>query len=93
MMRLACVLSFCLFSSCVAVQAERRLAESQQQLRGEGTLASIANADITASGDDLLIHSRDRGAPVEMDFKGCQGLGVEREHDQWWVLPISAAGR
>ena len=56
----------------------------------DGILQSIANASVTASGEKFLVTRRDDSAPVEMIFTSCQGLGVNREHDQWWVLPISA---
>ncbi len=58
----------------------------------DGILQSIDNAVVTHAGDDLLVTRKDAGTPVKMVFNGCQGLGVQYEDNQWWVLPISAAG-
>ena len=55
----------------------------------EGLLQSIDNADVSAAGEDLVVTRKDHHAPVEMIFRSCQGLGVTREHKEWWVLPIS----
>lgn len=57
-----------------------------------GILQSIENATVTRSGNDLLVTRKDGGRPMEMVFTKCQGLGVQYEEKQWWVLPISAAG-
>jgi hypothetical protein len=63
------------------------------QLGGaDGILQSIENADVTRSGEDLLVTQKDARAPIEMVFTSCQGLGVEYEENQWWVLPIGAMG-
>ena len=34
----------------------------------------------------------DHSAPVEMAFTGCQGVGVDRKDNQWWILPVSTTG-
>jgi len=57
-----------------------------------GILQSIGNASVTQAGDDLLVTRKDASAPVEMVFTQCQGLGVQYEENQWWVLPISETG-
>ncbi|HEV2708589.1 MAG TPA: hypothetical protein VGU67_00105 [Edaphobacter sp.] len=43
-------------------------------------------------GKDLLVTRKDAGAPIEIVFTRCQGLGVQYENNQWWALPISARG-
>jgi hypothetical protein len=58
----------------------------------EGILQSVENAKVTGTGKKLLVTRTDHHAPAEMTFASCQGIGVQREEDQWWVLPISAAG-
>src|SRR6516164_9528986 len=58
----------------------------------DGILQSIENANVTHSGQELLVTRRDPGAPVEIVFTTCQGLGVQHEANQWWVLPISTTG-
>jgi hypothetical protein len=57
----------------------------------EGILQKIENADVTAAGETFTATRKNRGAPVAMTFAHCQGLGVDRAEDQWWVLPISAS--
>lgn len=57
-----------------------------------GILQSIENAAVTHTGNDLVVTRKDARAPVEMVFAQCQGLGVQFEEKQWWVLPISTAG-
>jgi hypothetical protein len=55
----------------------------------DGILQSIENANVTHSGEGLLVTRRDVRGPVEMVFTHCQGLGVQYEDNQSWVLPIS----
>lgn len=60
------------------------------QLDGaDGILRSIENANVTSTGEDLLVTQKDAGTPVVMAFTHCQGLGVQYKENQWWVLPIS----
>jgi hypothetical protein len=58
----------------------------------DGILQSIENADVSHVGEDLLVTQKDARTPVEMVFTRCQGLGVQYEENQWWVLPISTTG-
>jgi hypothetical protein len=58
----------------------------------DGILQSIENANVTQAGQDLLVTRKDSRTPVEIVFTRCQGLGVQYEANQWWVLPISAKG-
>ena len=60
--------------------------------QADGILRSLKNATLTATGDGTLVTRTNHSAPVEMTFTDCQGIGVNREHDQWWILPINAAG-
>ena len=57
-----------------------------------GILQSIRNATVTHSGDDLQLTATGAQTPIEIAFTVCQGLGVQSERNQWWVLPISTAG-
>jgi hypothetical protein len=57
----------------------------------DGILQAIENANVTRVGQDLLVTRKDVRTPVEMVFTRCQGLGVQYEENQWWVLPISAS--
>jgi hypothetical protein len=57
-----------------------------------GILQSIENANVTRTGEELLVTRKDARTPIEMVFTHCQGLGVQYEENQWWVLPISASG-
>jgi hypothetical protein len=57
----------------------------------DGILQTVENADVAAAGDtEILLKRRDAHAPVKMAFTNCEGLGIQRELDQWWVLPMSA---
>jgi hypothetical protein len=63
-----------------------------QAVHTDGILQSIGNANVTQVGEDLVVTRKDVRTPVEMVFTHCQGLGVQSEQNQWWVLPISARG-
>lgn len=65
---------------------------AQGRTQTDGILQSIENGDIQSAGDHYLVTRKDSRLPVEMIFKSCQGVGIHRELNQWWVLPISAAG-
>ena len=55
----------------------------------DGILQSIEDANVTHVGDDLLVTQKNTGTPIKMLFTSCQGLGVQYEENQWWVLPLS----
>jgi len=57
-----------------------------------GILQSVENADIATAGDHYIVTRKDSSSPVRMVFKSSQGVGMNREAGQWWVLPLSAAG-
>ena len=92
MRRLIAVLIFLGISACLCAQANQAIADGPRLGQADGILESFENANLTAAGDHFLVTRRDRSVPVEMVFTHCQGLGVNREHDQWWVLPIGATG-
>ena len=77
---------------CLWAQANEALTEKPRPGQADGILESIANANLTAVGAHLVAARRDHSAPVEMVFTGCQGLGVNRKDNQWWILPISETG-
>ena len=58
----------------------------------DGILESIENANVSQAGESLLVSRKDVHIPVEMVFIRCQGLGVEYQDNQWWVLPVSKSG-
>ena len=59
----------------------------------EGLLQSIENANVTRTGERLMLTPKDPGrAPVKILFAGCLGLGVHYDADQWWALPINDDG-
>ena len=72
------------------ITAPARGLQGHAQMRG--ILQSIENGDIQSAGGHYLVTRKDSRLPVEMIFKSCQGVGIHRELNQWWVLPISAAG-
>jgi len=63
-----------------------------QQGFADGILQTIENADVTRVGEDLLLKRNDAHTPIEIVFAHCQGLGVQNQEQQWWVLPVSASG-
>jgi hypothetical protein len=65
--------------------------DGQQLRQPQGILQSIENASVTRTGEDLMLRAKDAQKPIEMSFTTCQGLGVQFEARQWWVLPISDA--
>jgi hypothetical protein len=79
-------------STCLHAQANEAISYGPQQVQPDGILQSVENASITAAGEHLLVTRKDNHAPVEMIFTNCQGIGINREDNQWWVLPISATG-
>lgn len=66
--------------------------DGSQQGNADGILQSIKNARVTHTGEDLVVTRKNAATPVEMVFANCQGLGINYEENQWWVLPISAKG-
>lgn len=60
--------------------------------RGEGILESIENARVTGGQGELQLVRMDARWPMRLVFARSEGLGVQREQDQWWVLPLSVAG-
>ena len=70
----------------------QRVADAAQPSNAEGILQSIENARVAHAGEELVVTAKDARMPLEMTFTSCQGVGVESEANQWWVLPISAAG-
>ncbi len=58
----------------------------------DGILQSVENGSLQSVGDHYLVTRKDSSAPVELTFKSSQGVGINRELNQWWVLPISTAG-
>ena len=61
-----------------------------QSVNGDGTLQSIENANLTRAGEELLVTPVDARRPVDIVFTSSQGLGIQHETNQWWVLPVNA---
>lgn len=57
-----------------------------------GILQSIRNATVTGTGDEIRIQPTDPRSTITMVFTRCQGIGVQNQARQWWILPISASG-
>ena len=53
----------------------------------EGILQSVVNATVRPSGEDLVLERNRNNAAITLHFTSSQGIGVEREADQWWILP------
>lgn len=89
--RFALLLCFA-FPVFLPSQAGGPPAEKTKSVFPDGTLQSIENAGVRAEGDALLVTRTDAREPITMVFADSQGVGVQREQDQWWILPIGAAG-
>ncbi|MDE3064004.1 MAG: hypothetical protein KGJ51_13235, partial [Acidobacteriota bacterium] len=58
----------------------------------DGILQSIENANVTHAGKQLLVTRKDAHVPLKINFTRAQGVGVQYERNQWWILPISETG-
>ncbi len=79
-----------LIAAVIFFAVSASFAAGQAAGQTDGMLLSVANAKLTTTAEGILVKRTDPNAPIEMTFTICQGIGVSREQDQWWVLPISA---
>ncbi|RRA48520.1 hypothetical protein [Acidipila sp. EB88] len=56
-----------------------------------GILQSVENATVRSADHGLVLERIDRGVPMQLHFADCQGIGVEREAAQWWIVPTGLA--
>lgn len=75
-----------LLLAATAWSKDNRLPEAQAG-SGSGILQSVENGSLRTAGQDLRIERSRDSSPVVLSFRECQGIGVQREADQWWVLP------
>ncbi|MFT4112481.1 hypothetical protein [Silvibacterium sp.] len=68
------------------------LAQSASFPGAEGILHTIENARAASQDEALTLTRIDRTKPITLTFAHSQSVGVERDHDAWWVLPLGAAG-
>ena len=66
--------------------------DQAESSHADGILQSIANAEVTHSGDETRITRKDAAVPIELTFTRCQALGVSYDQKQWWVLPLGTVG-
>ena len=86
-------LSLCLLASArIFAQASGSASDKTTKAYAEGILHSIDNANVSVTNEGLQITRKDTHEPVTMVFVDCQGVGMARERDQWWVLPMSTTG-
>lgn len=69
-----------------------KVEQGQPLWRAEGIWHSIENAAVTADGAGFLVKRQMQATPIIMTFSDSHGVGVSRENNQWWVLPIATAG-
>jgi len=79
-------------SVCLFAQANQAISGGGQGEKAEGILESVENVRFAADRNNFLVTRKDDRTPVVMTFTGCQGIGVNREDGQWWILPIGATG-
>ena len=77
-------------SGCPWAEINRATANRLRSGHADGILQSIENGDLVVSGDKFLVKRRNHSLPVVMTFSNCLGLGLSRDQDRWWVLPISS---
>lgn len=77
-------------SAQLCARAEKPASTGPDSADADGILQSIENAVVTRAQEDLLITRKDARTPIELVFTRCQGLGVQHEANQWWVLPVSS---
>ncbi|HEX4321944.1 MAG TPA: hypothetical protein VHZ52_13620 [Acidobacteriaceae bacterium] len=80
-------------AACLSAQNGRVNPSKPLLTQADGILQSVNNASLHVSATDgkLELTRGNAEAPMELVFANCQGLGIRREDDQWWVLPLSAA--
>lgn len=52
----------------------------------------IQNGTLQRVGDHYVVTRKYGSSPVELTFQSAQGIGIDRERNQWWVLPLNTAG-
>ncbi|WP_052200918.1 hypothetical protein [Terriglobus sp. TAA 43] len=80
-----------LFASwvCALSQAPTQDAWSQWSLEQHGTLQALLNADSTRKGGHIELKRTNAAQPIHLAFSNVQALGIDRDKQQWWVLPLS----
>ena len=82
-----------LLAASVCVRAQNSGVNGVAAGKADGILQKVENAQIGTDGSGrLLLERKDASAPMAMRFANCLGVGVERDRDQWWVLPIGSLG-
>jgi hypothetical protein len=84
-------LALCFFSIILYGQAVGSAPDTSRTLQSDRTLESIGNAAIISSNTGLQLSRKDLRTPIEITCKDCQAIGIHRERDQWWVLPVGQA--
>jgi hypothetical protein len=77
-------------SACSLAQNYKAAPDTQSSEDLDGLLRSVQNANLSGAGEDLVVTRKDHSGPMAMVFTNCQSLGVSREDNQWWILPMSA---
>lgn len=58
----------------------------------QGILSGVENAHAVKQGSAIVMTRDDPARPIRLVCTQCISVGVERDHDAWWVLPMSAPG-
>ena len=85
------MLLFLGLTGCSFAQRSTSPPDGPQTDHTDGILQSIHNASAVTAGDDLRLTRLHHEQPIELLFTTCQGLGIDRQDNQLWILPISAA--
>jgi hypothetical protein len=63
------------------------------QIKPTGILQNIKNATAKTVKDYKLISAQSSNSPIELTFQTNTCVGISREHDKWYVLPLNASGK
>jgi hypothetical protein len=66
---------------------------ARAQIKPTGILQNIKNATAKTVKDYKLISAQSSNSPIELTFQTNTCVGISREHDKWYVLPLNASGK
>ncbi|MEO3403235.1 hypothetical protein AAFN85_04995 [Mucilaginibacter sp. CAU 1740] len=63
------------------------------QIKPVGILQNIKNATAKTVKDYRLITAKSSNSPIEFSFQTNTCVGISRDNDKWYVLPLNASGK
>lgn len=68
-------------------------AVGHSQIKPSGMLLSAKNANTKTVKDFTLVSANDKKSPVELVFETQTCVGVSREDNKWYVLPLNGVAK